>query len=128
MFKLSQKSDYGLMLLFALKKATTKPVSISSIAKKNKISTKFLAQVANELKKAGIVASKEGVNGGYLLARPAKEIKVFDVLKVLDGGLVKGDCFEDDHECNCGAKDMWIDMKQQMEEVIGKKTVADLVV
>ncbi len=127
MFRLSQKSDYGLMLLFALKKATSKPVSISQVAKKNKISAKFLAQVANELKKAGIVASKEGVNGGYTLAKPAKEIKVLDVLTVLDGGLVKGECFEDGHECNCGARDIWLSMKEQMEEVVGKKTVADLV-
>lgn len=116
------------MLLFALKKATNKPVSISQVAKKNKISAKFLAQVANELKKAGIVASKEGVNGGYTLAKPASEIRVLDVLTVLDGGLVRGDCFEEDHECTCGAKDMWMDMKAQMEETIGKKTVADLVV
>jgi len=166
MFRLSQKSDYGLMLLASLRgtgsvsgfslpagarsnskhkssgksvvdlravgnpssAATGKAISIASIAKKNKISAKFLAQVANELKKAGIVIAKEGANGGYTLAKPAKEIKVLDVLTVLDGGLVKGECFEDGHECTCGAKDMWLLMKGQMEETLGKKTVADLVV
>ncbi len=127
MFKLSQKSDYGLILLSNMAKSKG-IVSVSSVAKKNKLSTKFLSQVANELKKAGFISSKEGVSGGYSLAKAADEIKILDVLVALDGGLVKGDCFEDDHECNCGAKDMWISMKEQMEETIGRKTVADLVV
>lgn len=126
MFKLSQKSDYGLILLSNISKSKG-AVSVATIAKKNKLSTKFLSQVASELKKAGILASREGAGGGYLLAKPANKIKVLDVLIALDGGLVKGDCFEDDHECKCGAKDMWGEMKEQMEEAIGKKTVADLV-
>jgi Rrf2 family protein len=127
MFKLSQKSDYGLILLSNLAKVRgLTPISV--IAKKNKLSSKFLSQVANELKKAGIITSKEGASGGYSLAKAANEIRILDVLTVLDGGLVKGDCFEDDHECKCGAKEMWGDMKKQMEETIGKKTIADLVV
>ena len=71
--------------------------------------------------------SKEGVSGGYALAKSADQIKLLDVLKVLDGELVEGKCFENGHECVCGAGDMWTDMKAQMEETIGKKTVADLV-
>jgi len=132
MFKLSQKSDYGLILLSSFAKASEDKsnhfISISSVAKKNKLSTKYLSQVANELKKAGILTSKEGTSGGYSLAKAAGDIKVLDVLTALDGALVKGDCFEDGHECKCGAKGMWGDMKAQMEEVIGRKTVADLVV
>src|SRR5574340_706904 len=116
MFRLSQKSDYGLMLLFALKSAKGKVVSVSSVAKKNKISPKYLSQVALELKKAGLISSREGVNGGYMLAKPADSIKVLDVLKVLDGELVRGECFEDGHECHCGARDIWGDLKVQMEE------------
>lgn len=126
MFRLSQKSDYGLILLSNLGKAKGL-TSISKIARKNKLSSKFLSQVAGELKKAGILKSKEGIAGGYALAKKSKDIKVLDVLTALDGGLVKGECFEDDHECLCGAKDMWGDMKAQMEETIGRKTVADLV-
>lgn len=127
MFKLSQKSDYGLILLSNLTKAEG-AVSVASVAKKNQLSPKFLSQVANELKKAGILKSREGSGGGYLLAKPASKIKILDILTVLDGGLVKGDCFEDDHECICGGKEMWGEMKKQMEETIGRKTVADLVV
>ena len=127
MFRLSQKSDYGLILLSSLRQAQGKPSPISKIAKKHKISSKFLSQIAQELKKAGILVSKEGVSGGYSLAKSAEQIKLLDVLKVLDGELVEGKCFEDDHECTCGAGEMWNEMKEQMEATIGKKTVADLV-
>ncbi len=127
MFRLSTKADYGLILLSNLSRSK-KLTSISQVAKKNKISAKFLSQIAQDLKKAGILTSKEGVAGGYSLAKSAKKIKLLDVLQVLDGELVAGKCFEDGHECVCGAGEMWADMKKQMEETIGKKTVADLVV
>ena len=127
MFRLSQKSDYGLILLSNLNRSQGQTLSIGKIATKNQISPKFLSQIAQELKKAGILESKEGVLGGYSLSKSASEIKLLDVLKVLDGELVEGKCFEDDHGCTCGAGEMWNEMKKQMEKTIGKKTVADLV-
>jgi Rrf2 family protein len=132
MFRLSQKADYGLILLSSVAKAmedkSNKYISISTVAKKNEIPTKFLSQIATELKKAGMIKSKEGVTGGFTLAKKATDIKLLDVLKLLDGELVVGGCFEDDHECHCGGKAMWQDLKKQLEETIGSKTVADLVV
>lgn len=131
MFRLSNKSDYGLILLSSVARAggvkSNKYISIASIARKNKISPKFLSQIAQELKKAGIITAREGVTGGYALAKSADQIKLLDVLQVLDGDLVEGKCFEDGHECVCGAGDMWQEMKEQMEATLGKKTVADLV-
>lgn len=127
MFRLSNKSDYGLILLSNLSRSK-KLVSISSVAKKNKISPKFLSQIAQDLKKAGFISAREGVAGGYTLAKSAEQIKLLDVLKVLDGELVEGKCFEEGHECVCGAGEMWKEMREQLEATIGKKTVADLVV
>lgn len=127
MFRLSQKADYGLILLSNLSKSKT-PLSVSKIATKNEIPAKFLSQIATELKRAGMIKSKEGVTGGFTLAKKATDIKLLDVLKLLDGELVVGECFEDDHECHCGGKAMWQDLKKQLEETIGSKTVADLVV
>src|SRR3990167_5352930 len=126
MFRLSQKADYGLMLLSSLARSK-KLIPISAIAQKNQISPKFLSQVANELKRAGILTSKEGIAGGYSLAKSAVEIKLLDVLRILEGELLEGKCFEEGHECTCGARDMWVDMKKQMEATLGQKTVADLV-
>ncbi|MDP2632123.1 MAG: Rrf2 family transcriptional regulator [Candidatus Curtissbacteria bacterium] len=126
MFRLTTKSDYGLILLSNLSRSK-KLVSISSVAKKNKISPKFLSQIAQELKKAGYISSKEGARGGYRLAKPAQDIKILDVLKTLDGEIVRGECFEDDHECHCGGKKMFAQMKKEIEATMAKKTVADLV-
>ena len=126
MFRLSTKADYGLILLSNLSRSK-KLTSISSVAKKNKISAKFLSQIAADLKHAGILVSKEGMSGGYSLAKKPKDIKLLDVLQILDGELVEGKCFEEGHECICGAGDMWADMKEQINETLGKKTVADLV-
>ncbi|MBI2594293.1 Rrf2 family transcriptional regulator [Candidatus Curtissbacteria bacterium] len=131
MFRLSQKADYGLILLSSVASAmedrSSPFISVASVANKNQISPKFLSQIAQALKRAGILASREGVSGGYSLAKSANEIKLLDVLKILDGELVEGKCFEEGHECTCGAGEMWVEMKKQMEETIGKKTVADLV-
>ena len=134
MFRLSQKADYGLMLLSSFvrqgKISKDKPsqyVSIASVAREKQIPTKFLSQIALELKKAGILTSREGVSGGYLLAKDPHKIRLLDVLKILEGELVEGKCFEEGHECSCGAGEMWQEMKKQMEATIGKKTVADLV-
>lgn len=131
MFRLSQKADYGLILLSHFAKASRGKSkgfsSIASIARKNQIPTKFLSQIAGELKRAGVLSSKEGVSGGYVLAKAPEKIKILDVLKTLDGELVAGKCFEDGHECVCGAGEMWADVREQLEETIGKKTVADLV-
>lgn len=137
MFRLSQKADYGLILLSSFARSTSLRasedksnsfLSVSSIAKGNKISAKFLSQIAQELKHAGILKSREGVRGGYTLAKKPDEINLLDILKILDGELVEGKCFEDEHECTCGAGDMWKDVKKQLEATIGGKTVADLVV
>ena len=146
MFRLSQKADYGLILLSSIARIHPRGeakamsglhpggvnqagyVSISSIASKHKISTKFLSQIAQKLKRAGILESKEGISGGYSLAKSAGEIKLLDVLKILEGEPLGGKCFEEGHWCTCGAGDMWKQMKKQMEATLGQKTVADLVV
>jgi len=134
MFRLSQKADYGLILLsslvpYAKASEAKRPsfVSISEIAKKHKISPKFLSQIAQELKKAGILRSKEGIAGGYALAKGPSEIKLLDVLKILEGEIMEGRCFEEGHKCVCGAKDIWRQIKKQISATIGQKSIADLI-
>ena len=145
MFRLSQKTDYGLILLSSLAKlhsgseakavlsshsrSVTKGqfVSIASVASRNKLSPKFLSQIARELKGAGILKSKEGVSGGYNLAKKPKKIKIIDVLNVLEGKFFEGRCFEEEGRCICGANIIWKDMKNQVEAVLGGKSVADLI-
>lgn len=98
--KLSHKGDYGLVLVAALA-GRTGLVSLRDIASEKKLPYKFLSQVAGELKAAGILKSKEGVGGGYRLARMPEKILVREVLDVLEGPMVAEEC---DHGDECGCK------------------------
>lgn len=91
--KLSTKGRYGLRALIDLAvNCETESVSISSIAARQDISEAYLEQLMAKLKKAGLVVSARGAQGGYRLARPAGEISVGDVLRALEGNLDAVQC------------------------------------
>lgn len=84
--KFSKKSRYGLTSLIDLAAhSKTGHVALNSIAERNHISPQYLEQVFAALRRAGIVKSIKGPQGGYLLNRPAKEIAVSEILEALDG-------------------------------------------
>src|SRR5690349_18911363 len=84
--KLSSKGRYGVRALFDIAFHNDgRPTQIREIAERALIPARFLEQIFQDLKKAGIIASKRGPRGGYHLARPAAEISVGDVLRALDG-------------------------------------------
>lgn len=91
--KLSTRGRYGLRALIDLAvNSETESVSISSIALRQGISEAYLEQLMAKLKKAGLVVSMRGAQGGYKLARPAKQISVGDVLRALEGNLDAVQC------------------------------------
>ncbi len=87
--KLSTKGRYGLraMLDLAVNGGEQELISLGSIAARQKISEAYLEQLMAKLKKAGLVNSFRGAQGGYELARPASEISVGDILRALEGNL-----------------------------------------
>jgi Rrf2 family protein len=83
---ISQRAKYAFRALGFLARAEQGlPVQIPEIAEKQKIPKKFLEQILLELKRAGILESRRGKQGGYLLARPADEITYGEVLRLVDG-------------------------------------------
>jgi len=97
----SKKSDYGVQLLTALAGSKKNVfVSLKQVARKNKLPYKFVGQIAQELKKANILESKEGVRGGYRLSRPAEYISLAEVIEALDGK-VEEECGKGE-ACGCG--------------------------
>lgn len=86
---LSKKEEAALIIVTELAKKPDALVSISNIASFHAISIPFLKKTARFLKKEGIVVSKEGVGGGYCLAKPAHEITVLSVLSAVEGGSVR---------------------------------------
>ncbi|MCL2865022.1 MAG: Rrf2 family transcriptional regulator [Lachnospiraceae bacterium] len=84
--KLSKKARYGLRALVDLSvNAKAGHVTLSSIAERNDISLQYLEQVFASLRKAKIVRSVKGPQGGYLLERDPQKLKIADIIEVLDG-------------------------------------------
>ena len=84
--KLSSKGCYGVRALFDIAFHNDgKPTQIKEIAERERIPARFLEQIFQDLKRAGLIGSKRGPRGGYHLARPAREISVGDVIRALEG-------------------------------------------
>lgn len=87
--KLSNKGRYGVRALFDIAFHNDGgPTQIREIAEREMIPARFLEQIFQDLKKAGIVGSKRGPRGGYHLTREASQIKIGDVLRALEGPII----------------------------------------
>lgn len=107
--KLSTRARYGLRALIDLgQHCETETVSIQSIAVRQKISDSYLEQLMAKLKKAGLVESTRGANGGYRLGKPAEEISVGDILRVLEGSLEAAECAGNVSEGSCEDADICV--------------------
>ena len=84
--KLSNKGRYGVRALFDIAFHNDgRPTQIKDISAREAIPARFLEQIFQDLKKAGLVGAKRGPRGGYHLARPAREIRLGDVVRALEG-------------------------------------------
>ena len=107
--KLSTKGKYGLRALIDLAQySEDSPVSITSIARRQDISERYLEQLMSKLKKAGLVKSIRGANGGYVLAKEAKDISVGDVLRALEGNLDPVECPGIQNSSGCDGSDVCV--------------------
>jgi Rrf2 family protein len=91
----SQKIDYGLLLLTELASGGGDCVSLRTVADENRLSFFFLQKVASDLKKAGLVIADRGKNGGYALAKSAKNITLLEILEAIEGPLNVMPCLGD---------------------------------
>ena len=99
MLTISKKGDYGLLFMTYLAKAPDSQfIPLSQIAADYRLPYKFLSQIAIELKKAQLVKSKEGMGGGYQLAKASAKITTADILGVLQSLPNRNVCF---HGKNC---------------------------
>jgi Rrf2 family transcriptional regulator, iron-sulfur cluster assembly transcription factor len=90
--KLSSKGRYAVRALFDIAFYNDgEPTQVKEIAERQAIPPRFLEQIFQDLKRAGIVGSKRGPQGGYLLARPTSEIRLGDVIQIIEGEITLGD-------------------------------------
>jgi Rrf2 family protein len=134
---LTAKGKYGLKALAhlaALKPgATTRAVEI---AKANNIPKKFLDAILGELRNAGMVYSRKGPGGGYMLARAAGDIKLGQVIRAVDGPLAPIACasrsaYEPCRDCksvrSCAVRLTMTKVRDAVSEVLDRMTIADMV-
>ena len=129
--KISTKGIYGMRMMLSLALHYEKGVlPLKAIAKEQNISEKYLEQIINPLTKAGLVQSFRGAQGGYALMKAPNEITVGQVLRLLEGSLSPVDCV--DHiSCpnsgQCACLSVWEELKNAIDTVVDRYTLADLV-
>ena len=128
---ISAKSDYAVRAMLELSaEGGTGPVTGESLANAQQIPVKFLENILVDLRRAGLVVSQRGAEGGYRLARPANRITVADVIRAVDGPLanVRGMRPEDaEYEGAAEAlRDVWVAMRAALRSVLERVTLADL--
>jgi Rrf2 family transcriptional regulator, iron-sulfur cluster assembly transcription factor len=128
--KLSSKGRYGVRALFDIAfHGDGGPTQIREIADRELIPMRFLEQIFQDLKKAGLIGSKRGPHGGYHLARPAAEISLGDVIRALEGPVAVMLADDEDRKRR-GAPDaiaaVFRDVSTSVERCFDAVTIADV--
>ena len=133
--KVSTRGDYAsrALLSLALHADEGGPTSVRDIVERTGLPQPYLEQILLALKGAGLVRSKRGVGGGYVLAHAPADIALSDILAAVDGPIVVGDFGEPhadgacDHEGQCVLLAVWADVGEQMRRLLEQLSLADLV-
>ena len=130
--KLSTRGRYGTRALLELALHHGKgPVPLKDIAQSQQISLPYLEHLITPLIAGGIVWSIRGARGGVSLARPPEEIRLSEVLQLLEGSIALVECVNDPKYCSrsdfCVTKDIWGELKKVMDGVLESTTLQDLV-
>ena len=133
--KVSTRGDYACraLLSLALHGDGAGPTSVRDIAERTGLPQPYLEQILLALKGAGLVRSKRGVGGGYVLAREPGEITLGSIVSAVDGPIALGDFGEPhtngacDHEGQCVLLSVWRDVGEAMRRLLDAYTLADVV-
>ncbi len=131
MLKLTKKADYGLMALKYLAEHPEIPaLSAKDVADAYGIPAQLLAKILQRLTKTGLLRSHAGMNGGYALARDAREISAFEVIHAIDGPLFITSCFKGAKSCdltsNCTIKEPLARVNETIAGVLKSISIHDL--
>jgi Rrf2 family protein len=131
MLRLSKKADYALLAMRHLAAhADREAVSARELAETYDIPPELLAKVLQRLVRANLLASHQGIRGGYGLAREPSAVSVADVIQAIDGPLTVTACSEFDHSCDqyakCNIRDPLWRIKDRIVSALSATSVAEL--
>lgn len=136
--KLSKRGEYALRSLINLgiaAKVQRPLVRVTELAQAEDLPVKFLEQVMQQLREAGFVESARGKLGGYRLARPAAQITIGAVVRLIDGPLAPIGCVSQTayepcncpDEAHCGLRMLMLDVRNAIAAILDRYTLADVV-
>ena len=128
----SARTDYAVRAMLTIAADHPHLVKAAALAAAQDIPLSFLQGILLDLRRAGLLHSHRGVDGGYSLARPAEDITVGDVVRSVGGALttVRGlpTTTTTYHGVATGLKDVWLAVEEAIEGVVNHRTLAELTV
>lgn len=136
--KLSKRGEYALRSLINLgiaAKVGRSLVRVTELSKAEDLPVKFLEQIVQQLREAGYVTSVRGKHGGYHLARPADQIRIGAIVRLIDGPLAPIGCVSQTayepcncpDEAHCGLRMLMLDVRNAIAAILDRYTLADVV-
>jgi Rrf2 family iron-sulfur cluster assembly transcriptional regulator len=126
--KVSTLGDYAARALLSLAlHGSERPTSVKEIAERTTLPQPYLEQILLAVKGAGLVRSKRGVGGGYVLARPAQEITLADIVGAVEGPQLPLSEHPDHCEGHCVLQEVWVCVSEDTRRALERITLADLV-
>ena len=126
--KVSTRGDYAARALLSLAlHESDRPTSVKEIAERTTLPQPYLEQILLAVKGAGLVQSKRGVGGGYVLARPPDQITLADIISAVEGPLTTLPEDHDHCEGHCVLQEVWVGVSDETRRSLERHTLADLV-
>ncbi|MBI2958015.1 MAG: Rrf2 family transcriptional regulator [Chloroflexi bacterium] len=129
--KISTRGQYGARALVDLARHYGEgSVQLKDVARRQSVSVRYLQHLLTPLIKAGIVKSVRGAHGGVALGRAPEDIRLGEVIELLEGSMAPVECVDDPSACErtagCVTRDVWAELKKAMTDVLDSTTLKDL--
>lgn len=133
--KVSTRGEYGVRAMVALARNYGRgPMSIAAVSRASAVPTAYLEQLIGPLRRAGLVESRRGAQGGYQLTKAPDLVRVGDVYRVMEGPVAPMDCVSEDpseQTCplieGCETRPVWLRVRDAIVDTIDSMTLADLI-
>ena len=129
--EVSRRTDYAIRILLELAREGGGPVSVRRLAEGQEVPYAFARGIQRDLVAAGLVRSQRGATGGIILARPAKQITLLDVVEATEGGVSCAVCTSDPSWCRrmstCSVHAVWHDIDDMVAGYLRTKSLAGLI-
>ncbi|MEQ9815682.1 MAG: Rrf2 family transcriptional regulator [Azospirillaceae bacterium] len=132
--KLSTKGRYAVMAMVDLARyAQGRPIALAEIAERQEISLSYLEQLFAKLRRSGLVRSVRGPGGGYLVGRPARELRVADIILAVDEPIRATRCTPGSgagchsDKSRCLTHDLWEELGHQIHRFLSAVTLEDVI-